>query len=298
MRASRLLSILLLLQTRGRMTAQALASQFEVSVRTIYRDLEQLSAAGVPLYADRGPNGGFQLLDGYRTKLTGLTPAEASSLVLAGLPGPAAELGLAALLAMAQLKLQAALPEAARQAASRVAERFHLDPVGWFRRSDEVRFLPIVATSIWDEMCLKIRYKRESGIVARLVKPLGIVLKGGTWYLVAEVGHEARSYRVANIIEASTTAERFARPKNFDLRCFWVRTARAYEAGLCHGTATLRVSPRGMTQWSLFPSAVASAAMATADAQGPNEWATVTVPIESIEHAALEFLRFGATPRS
>ncbi|MGH7058303.1 MAG: helix-turn-helix transcriptional regulator [Acetobacteraceae bacterium] len=155
MRASRLLSILLLLQTRGRMTAQALASQFEVSVRTIYHDLEQLSAARVPLYADRGPNGGFQLLGGYRTRLTGLTPPEASSLVLAGLPGPAAELGLAALLATAQLKLQAALPEPAQQAASRVAERLHLDPVGWFRRSNEVPFLPIIATSIWSEICLK-----------------------------------------------------------------------------------------------------------------------------------------------
>src|SRR5690348_7130982 len=130
MRASRLLAILMLLQTRGRMTAEALAAEFEVSVRTIYRDIDQLSAANVPVYADRGPRGGFALLEGYRTELTGMTPAEAETLFLAGLPGPAAELGLGGVLAAAQLKLTAALPERTRASARRVAERVHLDPVG------------------------------------------------------------------------------------------------------------------------------------------------------------------------
>ena len=139
MRASRLLSILLLLQTRGRMTAQALADEFEVSVRTLHRDIDQLSAAGVPVYADRGRTGGFQLMDGYRTRLTGLTPAEAETLFLSGLPGPAADLGLGDTMAAAQLKLLAALPGQGQSGAGRLAARFHLDPVAWFRNPERDR---------------------------------------------------------------------------------------------------------------------------------------------------------------
>src|ERR1700742_1025470 len=147
MQASRLLSILLLLQSRGRMTAQALAREFEVSVRPIYRDVDQLSAAGVPVYADRGRAGGFQLLDGYRTKLTGLTPSEAEALFLSGLPGPAADLGLGDAMAQAQLKLLAALP--GREGAGHVAARFHLDPVGWFRGAERTDLLPALAEAVW-----------------------------------------------------------------------------------------------------------------------------------------------------
>ena len=211
MRASRLLSILLLLQARGRMTAEALASEFEVSVRTIYRDVDQLSAADVPIYADRGPSGGFQLLDGYRTKLTGLSPAEPETLSLAGLPGPAAQLGLADVLTAAQLKLSAALPERARANAGRVAARFHLDPVGWFRSADDAKLLPTIANAVWNEKCLDVRYRRPEGAVERQLQPLGLVLKAGVWYLVAQVGDQPRTYRVSNIIDLAVTEESFER---------------------------------------------------------------------------------------
>jgi biotin operon repressor len=137
MRASRLLSMLLLLQTRGRMSAQALAEELEASVRTVFRDVDQLSAAGIPIWAERGRNGGFQLQEGWRTKLTGLTTDEASAIFLAGLPGPAAELGLGEAMTSAQLKLLAALPAEWQAGAQRVGTRFHLDPVDWFRNAEQ-----------------------------------------------------------------------------------------------------------------------------------------------------------------
>ena len=294
MRASRLLSILMLLQTRGRMTAEALAAELEVSVRTIYRDIDELSAADVPVYADRGPSGGFELLDGYRTKLTGLSPTEAATLFLAGLPGPAAELGLADVLTTAQLKLTAALPEGAQATAKRVSQRFHLDPVGWFRSADNARFLPIIADAVWNEIELAIRYNRQGALVARKVQPLGLVLKGGLWYLVARSGDQLRTYRAGNIVELTPTGEPFTRPKDFDLVRFWTTASRAFEVGLYRGKALLRLSRRGMMRLDLLGSTVTQAAGETASAPDAQGWIRVIIPIESTDYAAADLLRLGS----
>jgi predicted DNA-binding transcriptional regulator YafY len=293
MRASRLLAILMLLQTRGRMTAEALASEFEVSVRTIYRDVDQLSAADVPIYADRGPNGGFALLDGYRTKLTGFTPAEAETLFLAGLPGPAAELGLGSVLAAVQLELTAALPESARASARRIAERVHLDPVGWFRSAEEARLLPAIAQAVWDETCLDVRYRMGAGSVSRRLKPLGLVLKAGVWYLVAQVGEQTRTYRVSHMLEATPSVERFARPRDFDLAVAWAGAARAYERGVYRDKAVLRASPAGMRRLELMGAPVSRAAAETAGPPDSKGRRRVTIPIESVERAATDLIGLG-----
>ncbi len=297
MRASRLLSILLMLQNRGRLTAEELAQAFEVSVRTIYRDIEELSAANVPVYADRGPGGGFQLLDGFRTKLTGLTESEAETLFLAGLPGPASELGLADQLLSAQLKLTAALPERSRAGAERVARRFHLDPVDWFRSPQSARLLPEIAQAVWSDTAIDVVYRpagrQEANGVRRRLHPLGLVLKAGTWYVVAEVAGDVRTYRVSNILELATTRQRFARPAKFDLVRFWTEASRAYEVGLYRGTATLRLSPSGLERLEQLGTAVAEAARASSGAADSDGWQEVEVPIESPEQAALDLMRLG-----
>ena len=187
MRASRLVSIILLLQSRGRMTADALAAELEVSVRTIYRDVGALHAAGIPLYGEAGTDGGYRLLDGYRTRLTGMTAAEAEALALAGLPGPAAELGLGGVLAAAQLKLDAAMPAEMRTRAAMIRERFHLDAPGWYSDGDSVPYLGAVAEAVWNQRRIEVRYRRWHAPtdVTRRLDPHGIVLKAGKWYLVA-----------------------------------------------------------------------------------------------------------------
>ncbi len=186
MRASRLLSLLLLLQTRDRMTATELSERLEVSVRTVYRDIEALSSAGIPVYAERGPAGGYRLLEGYRTRLNGLTEQEASSLFLAALPGPAAELGLGEVAAAAELKLLAALPPEPRGQARRMRERFHFDVPGWYHPGDETRFLAEAADAVWQQRPLRMTYRRWGpSVVERTVHPHGLVLKAGNWYMVA-----------------------------------------------------------------------------------------------------------------
>jgi predicted DNA-binding transcriptional regulator YafY len=293
MRASRLLSILMLLQARGRLSAPALAAELEVSLRTVYRDIDELSAAGVPVYAERGRDGGFQLLDGWRTRLTGLTALEAQALFLAGLPGPAAELGLAEVMEAAQLKLLAALPEGWQGDASRIGARFHLDPVGWFRATAAVDHLPAIADAVWNERRLRIRYESWNGIVEREIAPLGLVLKAGIWYLAAAIGDDKRTYRLSNIRTLAALDERFVRPPDFDLAAYWAESTRRFETEIYRDAATLRVSARGFGQLREMSAAVAAAAERSAEAPDGEGWMRVVIPIESIDHAAQELIRLG-----
>ena len=302
MRASRLLSILLLLHTRGRVSAQQLAAELEVTVRTVYRDIDALGAAGIPVYATRGRAGGFQLLAGHGTdsyrRLAGLTPDEADALFLAGLPAAAHDLGLGPVLAATQLKLLAALPPQLRERAERIRDRFHLDAPGWERAADAPEHLTAIADAVWEQRRIQVRYQLSNReVVERTLEPLGLVLKAGVWYLVAHPvgGHRApRTYRLSRVQAAATLGERFERPDGFDLAAHWTGYQRDYEARLFRAEATIRVSERGRTLLFLIGAAASRAAQA---AMGPADdagWATTTVPIESVPHAQHALLQLGA----
>jgi predicted DNA-binding transcriptional regulator YafY len=295
MRAGRLLSTLMLLQARGRMTAQEIADELEVSVRTVYRDIDALAESGVPLYGDRGPAGGYQLVDGYRTRLTGLTAEEAESLFLAGVPGPAAELGLGTVLAAAQLKVMAALPPELRSRAGRIRERFHLDAGGWFQQDEQPEHLAAVADAVWNQRAIVVRYRRWGGEVERRLEPLGLVLKAGLWYLVARAeSGDVRTYRVGRILELAETREQFERPDPFDLSSYWRAYSDDFEQRLYPMEATVRLKQSAL---DLLPKLLTAylGEIASAKASAPNAegWMTTTVPLESIRHGTIAFLQFG-----
>ena len=231
MRATRLVSLLLLLQTRGLLTAAELAERLEVSVRTVHRDIESLAAAGVPVEAVRGPAGGYRLPGGYRTRLTGLTADEAEALFAAGMPGPAAELGLGGELAAARLKLLAALPQELQERATRAQRLFHLDTRGWFRAEDRVPHLPELAAALWRGSRIRIRYREGRRVVQRTLDPLGLVVKGGAWYLVAHRSAGMRVYRVSRVVSVRRLTEDLQRPRGFDLSDYWEQWSREFEEG-------------------------------------------------------------------
>lgn len=284
----------MLLQSRGRLSAQALADELEVSVRTVYRDVDELSASGVPVWADRGRHGGFQLQEGWRTRVDGLTAPEAQAMFLGGLPGPASELGLGEAMASAQLKLLAALPDGWREDARRVSSRFHLDPIDWYRGPAATDHLPAIAQAVWGERRIAVRYESWNAVVRRTLDPLGLVLKAGVWYVAAASGKEPRTYRLSNILELAVSDERFTRPKDFDLAAYWSASTRRFEAELYRDSALLRVSPKGMKWLRNFGAAIADAVDRTAAPPDAEGWRRVTIPIESIEHATGQLLRLGA----
>lgn len=292
MRADRLLSILLLLQVHRRLTARDLAKRLEVSERTIHRDMEALSMAGVPVVAGRGTGGGWGLLEAYRTNLTGLNEAEIQAVFLSGPPRLLADLGLDKAAQAALIKLLAALPALSRRNAEEIRQRIYVDAASWRQPGEAIPFLPTLQEAIWLERKVRLSYQRggDGAAIERLVEPLGLVAKGSIWYLVAAVEGEFRSYRVSRVQDATLTDEPFTRPRDFDLAAHWEQSTTEFKANLPRYPATVRADP------AIVPRMRQESHYTRLQRVGPPEaddWVTVDILFEE-EHSAREYiLSFG-----
>lgn len=313
MRADRLLSLLLLLQARGRMTAAQLARELEVSERTIYRDVEALSAAGIPIYGDPGPEGGYALLENFRTNLTGLTDAEARALFMLSIPQPLTALGVSQELRSALLKLSAALPATQRAEEEHVRQRFLLDP-GWSQPAEgPLPHLGEVQQAVWQDRCLQIAYRVPplSARIEQLVDAYGLVASAGAWYLVAAHGnprtgvgalrlpkrsaanHTIRVYRIADLEHARMAKRQFERPLNFRLADFWATWSQEREQSLSRYAVEVRVAPEFVKELPRYFGRRVQEQIEQAEADLATGALTLTLYFESLEAARNRILSFG-----
>jgi predicted DNA-binding transcriptional regulator YafY len=239
-----MVAIVLLLQTHGQRTVAQLAEELEASERTIRRDLDALSGAGVPVYAQRGRGGGWALLGGARLNLSGLTAEEAQALFMVAGPGALAGLGVEPGVRSAMRKLLAALPEPLRQQAVGAGRGVHVDPSGWGRGPDQPRHLPALHQAVADGEQVVLRYAKPGRPVAqRTVHPFGLVSKGGTWYLLAGSERGLRTFRVQRVRGVRPTGQAVARPENFDLASAWEEANAGYARRVSVLEVRLRMDP-------------------------------------------------------
>ena len=291
MRADRMLSILLLLQLYGRLTARELAQRLEISERTIQRDMEALSAAGVLVVAERGQGGGWYLVDGYETKLTGLKAEEIQALFLANPARLLQDLGLNRAAEAAMLKLLVALPSLQRQVAESMQQRIHIDVTGWRPAKEDASCLSTILQAIWQERKLRVTYRRgDSKLVERLLEPLGVVAKGSIWYLVAVADEDIRTYRVSRLQHAVVTDEPFTRPDAFDLANYWEESKARFVAELPQYPVTLHVETAFVSRLHAAGRFSRVEHIESARAAG---WHRVSMQFETEEDACACILSFG-----
>jgi len=293
-RADRLLSILLLLQGRGKMTAQALAEELEVSERTVYRDIDALCTSGVPIYSESGHGGGYGLMEDYRTHLTGLNKEELRALMTLGSFAPLSDLGLRQDLRAALLKISAALPESSRVDDSRIQHFFHFDQTWWQQSNDWMPHLQRVQEALWENRKLEILYRLPQPLEIRhLVSPYGLVVKAGRWYLVCEKNGSVYVYRLSELLDVQLSDEVFMRPEGFDLAAFWAKWCRRYEGFLTVFSVTLEVASRVMP---LLRQTFGEQVERQLSDLGPIEaggWYRIEVSFESFEAAREKVLGLG-----
>jgi predicted DNA-binding transcriptional regulator YafY len=294
MKSDRLLSALMLLQAHGRLSSRELAERLEISQRTAHRDMEALSAAGIPILALRGAHGGWQLEKGWRTKVPGLDEAELRALLMTQ-PSALGDPRLVAAAERAFGKLMAAMPGSMRIQAASIRARLHIDSTGWNPSSEDLSQLPIVQEAIASDSKLTFFYTRPGGETSpRTVDPFGIVCKQSVWYLVARTPGGMRTYRVSRISNAVALTVHFKRPPNFDLARYWKASTARLEQQRQSYSATLALTPEAASsvrRWS----AVSPITSAPSIPEIPAGWVVLDINFESFSHALFIALGFGSS---
>ena len=296
MRADRLLSMLILLQARGNMTAQALAEKLEVSRRTILRDIDALSIAGIPITAEGGHGGGIFLDKNYRVSLTGLNAAEIQALLVSGPSGPIKDMGLTKASEDVMLKLVAALSLHQRKEVERFQQHVHFDPVWWQQEEKITPFLSLLQNAVFQNHRLQVVYEGRGGErTERIIEPYGLVAKGDTWYLVATREGDFRTYRVSRFHEIELLDQLFQRCDPFDLPSYWKDYCQKFEKNLPQFSFTLKVDPKHLHFLTWY--ARGQVHIEKDLEQEKDEWLTVHLTLSSLEAACIFVVRAGQHTR-
>ena len=304
MKSARLLEMLLLLQARGQVTARDLADRLEVSRRTVYRDAEALSSAGVPIYTKRGRAGGIRLLPGYRTDVTGLTHDEARALFVLTTGGAQEDLGLGAAARSAVLKVMRAVPEPFRPAAAATSQRILVDPAGWMRTPDPIGQLGVLQAAVFTDRRLRLRYRSsghggpeasrteaERSAAERVVDPYGLVCKAGVWYLAADSDGEPRLFRVSRVASAVADEAPVRRRDGVELAQLWESLRRQVEDRPGGLAVLVRVRREWLDMLARICAANLTEPAADVEAVG-DEWVQVRLRFPAVP-AARTLLSFG-----
>jgi predicted DNA-binding transcriptional regulator YafY len=294
MRADRLISFIMLLQTRGRLTARQLAGELEVSERTIYRDITALSAAGIPVYTEGGPGGGVSLVESYQTDLTGLSPEQAQALSMLDIPEPLIHLGVGQELKAALLKLSAAIPAAMREKQVQARQRIHLDAAWWFQAEEPSPNLKTIQQAVWQDRLLHIKVQNDFNVISeKIVAPYGLVAKANVWYLVYAFDQRLRARRVARILSASLLPETFERPADFDLVAFWQKWCKDFEHDRPRYEVGVLVSPALAARLPRLLQNNQPDLLNTPPGMQREGWQAMRLTFESFENARTRLLGFG-----
>ena len=298
MRADRLISILMLLQARGRLTAAELAKELEVSERTIYRDIDALSYAGVPVYGEVGREGGYALLDSYRTSLTGLTEGETRALLMLNIPAPLKDLGLGQDLHSGLLKLSASITNLHKDEEERIRRRFFLDSIWWRQGGDSIPHLHTIYTALKNDRCLILKYQPEAMVpvvLEAVVQPYGLVAKAGVWYLVFSRNEKVRVRRVAHLLAAEVSDQVFDYPVDFDLETFWKSWCAERERRFKEYRVEVRISPEMIPYLPMVFGERVQSQQTESNEPDSHGWISLELSFDSLESARSRLLGLGGS---